>query len=152
MKISDSMPEERSKRTRARSPQAKAAMRTRLLDATLASLHHAEGWSVNAAAREAGLSKGTVYLYFDNAAALYIALLKEVIENRDNTQEAALVLRHAHVLADASEDERLEAARLVQILESRLTGQPASDNGNWPACAALIGSTIFKESGLRELS
>ncbi len=66
---------------RARSPEAKAERARRLLDAALAALAHTP-WpelAVAQVARDAGVAKGTLYLYFPTKESLGLALVDRLM-------------------------------------------------------------------------
>jgi AcrR family transcriptional regulator len=68
---------------RARSDQAKAERRAHILDAARAMYERDsrfEAFTMAALAREAGLAKGTAYLYFRTKEELFLELLKELFD------------------------------------------------------------------------
>ena len=99
---------------RARSPTAKAERRRAILDAAeaLYARETIDRIRMDAVAREGGVAKGTVYLYFRTKEELFLALLERALDDWFDKLESALSrggprltgTRLATVLADSLQD------------------------------------------------
>lgn len=101
---------------RARSPTAKAERRRAILDATEA-LYDRETIDrirMEAVAREGGVAKGTVYLYFRTKEELFLALLERALSGWFDELESAL----------SGGGTRLTGARLAAVLADSLVRRP----------------------------
>jgi AcrR family transcriptional regulator len=80
------------RRRRARSSAAKLARRNRVIDAAIGFLTSAdlEAVSIARVAAEAGIAKGTVYLYFRTKEELFLAALERELEGWFDELDAAL--------------------------------------------------------------
>ena len=92
-------------------------------------------------AARAGISKGTVYLYFDTKEVLFEAVVR---------QELLPVLARLEALVDAHEGTAAELLRLVAtrfeaVMESELGGIPKlvlAESGNFPAIAKFYDEEV----------
>lgn len=92
-------------------------------------------------ATRAGVSKGTVYLYFQTKEALFKAVLRQEIVPNLEAMEAAVAVHRG----SASDLLRLIACHLQRVLRTDVTAIPKlvlAESGNFPAIARLYGDEV----------
>jgi AcrR family transcriptional regulator len=102
---------------RARSTQAKRERRDAILDAALKRFDRGGLDAIGMAevARDVGLAKGTLYLYFQTKEELFLAVLERLVDQWLDALDSAL----------ASGSGRLPAAALTRLFADSLTQRPA---------------------------
>lgn len=94
-------------------------------------------------AAAAGISKGTIYLYFSTKEELFRAVVREAILPNLEAAEAELA-----AYAGPSPDLlRLLAQRFLTLLDSDLTAVPKlvlAESGNFPAIAQFYADTVLR--------
>lgn len=116
-----------------------------IVDAAL-SVFAAKGFAatrLDDVARQAGVSKGTLYLYFDNKAELFKEMIRQTLLAR-----FAASLERAEVAISASDALRALIAGVGKLLtDDRLSAIPKliiSESGNFPELAAFYLDEVIK--------
>lgn len=101
---------------RARSTQAKRERRDTILDAALKRIDRGgfDAIAMAEVARDAGLAKGTLYLYFQTKEELFLGLLERLLDQWLDELDTAL----------ASTSGRMPAAALTRLFADSLTQRP----------------------------
>jgi AcrR family transcriptional regulator len=93
-------------------------------------------------AAAAGISKGTIYLYFPNKEELFRAVVRQAVLPNLEAAEAQFA-SHEGSSADLL---RALAQRFLQLLDSDLTAVPklvVAESGNFPAIAQFYAETVL---------
>ncbi|MGC1408995.1 MAG: TetR family transcriptional regulator [Acetobacteraceae bacterium] len=96
-------------------------------------------------AAAAGISKGTIYLYFPTKEDLFRAVVRQAVLPNLEAAEAQFA-DHAGSCADLL---RLLAQRFLQLLDSDLTAVPklvVAESGNFPAIAQFYADTVLRRA------
>jgi AcrR family transcriptional regulator len=96
-------------------------------------------------AAAAGISKGTIYLYFPNKEELFRAVVRTAILPNLEAAEAQL---DSHA-GSSAELLRLLAQRFLDLLDSDLTAVPklvVAESGNFPAVAQFYADTVLRRA------
>jgi TetR/AcrR family transcriptional regulator len=106
---------------RARSPEKKEQRRAAILDAarTMLDENGLAGAGLNALAREAGMSKGNIYQYFESREAVFLQIvIEELTEWADDTGQAlaAVVVGDRDQISDALVTSLAKRPRLLQLV------------------------------------
>jgi len=95
-------------------------------------------------ARLAGVSKGTLYLYFENKEAIFKAAVEQLIVPKISQLEA---LAQAHQGSSAELVEKMMLAWWQNVWHSRLSAIPKlliSESGNFPELAAYFTKNVIQ--------
>jgi AcrR family transcriptional regulator len=96
-------------------------------------------------ATAAGISKGTIYLYFPTKEDLFRAVVRQAVLPNVEAAEADLA-NHAGSAADLL---RMMAQRFLDALDSDLTAIPklvVAESGNFPAVAQFYADTVLRRA------
>jgi AcrR family transcriptional regulator len=96
-------------------------------------------------ATAAGISKGTIYLYFPTKEDLFRAVVRQAMLPNVEAAEADLA-NHAGSAADLL---RMMAQRFLDALDSDLTAIPklvVAESGNFPAIAQFYADTVLRRA------
>jgi AcrR family transcriptional regulator len=96
-------------------------------------------------AAAAGISKGTIYLYFPTKEELFRAVVRQAVLPNLEAAEAQFA-GHEGSSADLL---RILARRFLQLLDSDLTAVPklvVAESGNFPAIAQLYADTVLRRA------
>ncbi len=96
-------------------------------------------------AAAAGISKGTIYLYFPTKEDLFRAVVRQAVLPNVAAAEAELV---AHT-GSSGDLLRLLAERFLALLDSDLTAIPklvVAESGNFPAIAQFYADTVLRRA------
>lgn len=96
-------------------------------------------------AAAAGISKGTIYLYFPTKEDLFRAVVRQAVLPNLNEAEADF----AHHSGSSGDLLRLIASRFLQRLDSDLTAIPkivVAESGNFPAIAQFYADTVLRRA------
>ena len=96
-------------------------------------------------ATAAGISKGTIYLYFPTKEDLFRAVVRQAVLPNLEAAEAQFA-SHTGSSADLL---RLLAQRFLELLDSDLTGVPkliVAESGNFPALAQFYADTVLRRA------
>lgn len=96
-------------------------------------------------AADAGISKGTIYLYFPTKEELFRAVVRQAVLPNLEAAEADIAA-HAGSCADLL---RLLARRFLRLLDSDLTAVPKlvlAESGNFPAIAQFYADTVLRRA------
>jgi AcrR family transcriptional regulator len=96
-------------------------------------------------AAAAGVSKGTIYLYFPTKEELFRAVVRQAVLPNIETAEAEFA-RHS---GSCAEFLRGLAQRFLQLLDSDLTAIPKlilAESGNFPAIAQFYADTVLRRA------
>lgn len=94
-------------------------------------------------AAAAGISKGTIYLYFPTKEDLFRAVVRQAVLPNVEAAEADLA-RHTGSSADLL---RMMAQRFLRLFETNLTAIPklvVAESGNFPAIAQFYADTVLR--------
>src|SRR6478736_5493971 len=96
-------------------------------------------------ATAAGISKGTIYLYFPTKEDLFRAVVRQaVLPNLE-----AAEMQFAHHTGSCGDLLRTLARRFLQLLASDLTAVPklvVAESGNFPAIAQFYADTVLRRA------
>ena len=96
-------------------------------------------------AAAAGISKGTIYLYFPTKEDLFRAVVRQAVLPNLEAAEAQFAA-HAGSCADLL---RVLAQRFLRLLDSDLTAVPklvVAESGNFPAIAQFYADTVLRRA------
>jgi len=96
-------------------------------------------------AADAGISKGTIYLYFPNKEELFRAVVRQAVLPNLAAAEADMA-GHTGSSADLL---RMLAKRFLRLLDSDLTAIPKlvlAESGNFPAIAQFYADTVLRRA------
>ena len=96
-------------------------------------------------AAAAGISKGTIYLYFPTKEDLFRAVVRQAVLPNLEVAEGQFAA-HTGSCADLL---RLLAQRFLQLLDSDLTAVPklvVAESGNFPAIAQFYADTVLRRA------
>jgi AcrR family transcriptional regulator len=96
-------------------------------------------------AAAAGISKGTIYLYFPTKEDLFRAVVRQAVLPNLEVAEGQFAA-HTGSCADLL---RLLAQRFIQLLDSDLTAVPklvVAESGNFPAIAQFYADTVLRRA------
>jgi AcrR family transcriptional regulator len=130
-----------------------AANRVRILEAAVRVLaaRGAEGTSIDAVAREAGVGKGTIFRRFGDRSGLFQALSDEHLR----AFQDAFLLGPAPLGPGAPAEQRLAAFLdgLLDLYEDHLELMLALERGHWrPPIEGYLALTVHVESLIKQLS
>lgn len=96
-------------------------------------------------AAAAGISKGTIYLYFATKEELFQAVVREAVLPNLEAAEAEL----AQYQGPTSDVLRLLAERFLRVLETDVTAVPKlvlAESGNFPGIAQFYADTVLRRA------
>lgn len=96
-------------------------------------------------AAAAGISKGTIYLYFPTKEDLFRAVVRQAVLPNVEAAEADL----ASYTGPSADLLRMMAARFLRLLDSDLTAVPklvVAESGNFPAIAQFYADAVLRRA------